>query len=146
VRPIQDDIVGLAGERAGPDLRVRNTEEPAAASIEREWVRFAEVLLVILGELAGGVQANLIQHPPEINQAPDFIVATAQAWNIWHRNKDNQGGGELRGREFPVWRPRRNASSFPAPGSQLNGQELHIRPSPALSHGFLRLSDIMIGA
>jgi hypothetical protein len=30
------------------------------------------------------VQANLIQHPPEIDQAPNFVVATAQAWNVCH--------------------------------------------------------------
>jgi len=30
-------------------------------------------------ELTGGVQANLIQHSPEIDQTSDFVVATAQA-------------------------------------------------------------------
>jgi hypothetical protein len=31
------------------------------------------------------VQANLIQHPSEIDQTPDFIVATAQARDVWHK-------------------------------------------------------------
>ncbi len=48
-------------------------------------MRFAEVFLVIRRELTGGVKANLIQHSPEINQAPDFIVATSEAGDgIWH--------------------------------------------------------------
>ena len=83
VRPVQDGFVGLAGERAGRDLRIGNAEETAAASVERELV-LAEVLCVIRRELTGGVQANLVQHPSEIDETPDFIVATAQAWDVWH--------------------------------------------------------------
>jgi hypothetical protein len=30
------------------------------------------------------VKANLVQHPPEINQATNFIVATAQTRDVWH--------------------------------------------------------------
>jgi hypothetical protein len=85
LRPVQDGFVGLAGKRALPDLGIGDAEEPAAASVEGERVRLAEILLVIRRELTGGVQANLIQHPPEINQATNFIVATAQAGDgIWH--------------------------------------------------------------
>ena len=80
---VQDGFVGLAGERAFFDLRIGDAEKTAAAPVERELV-LAEVLCVIRRELIGGVQANLVQHPPEINETPDFIVATAQAWDVWH--------------------------------------------------------------
>ena len=74
---------GLAGERAFFYVRIGDAEETAAAPVERELV-LAEVLRVIRRELIGGVQANLIQHPPEIDQTSDFVVATAQAWDVWH--------------------------------------------------------------
>ena len=41
-------------------------------------------------ELIGGVQANLIQHPPEIDQTSDFVVATAQGWNVLHKRNMNR--------------------------------------------------------
>ena len=84
VGPVQDGFVGLAGERAFFYVRIGDAEETAAAPVERELV-LAEVLHVIRRELIGGVQANLIQHPPEIDQTPDFIVAAAQAWDVWHK-------------------------------------------------------------
>ena len=87
---LQDRFVGLAGEGALPDLGVSDAEEPAAASIEGNELRLAEILHVIRRELTGGVQANLVEHPPEIDQAADFIVATAQAGNVWHERNDNQ--------------------------------------------------------
>jgi hypothetical protein len=77
VRPRQHGFIVLAGERAVLDLGIGDTEESTAASVERERVRFAEVLLVIRRELTGGVQAYLIQHSPEIDETSDFIVATA---------------------------------------------------------------------
>ena len=78
VGPVQDSFVGLAGERAFFYVRIGDAEETAAAPVERELV-LAEILRVIRREPGGGVQANLIEHPPEIDQTPDFIVATAQA-------------------------------------------------------------------
>src|SRR5205809_246604 len=89
VRPVQDGFVGLAGERAFFYLRIGDAEETAAASVERELV-LAEILHVIRRELTGGVQANLIQHPPEIDQPSDFVVATAQAWNVLHKRNMNR--------------------------------------------------------
>ena len=47
-------------------------------------------LFVVARELTRGVQADLIQHSPKINQAADFIVATAQAWNVWHEKNNNE--------------------------------------------------------
>ncbi len=79
----------LAGERALPDLGIGDAEETAAAPVERELV-LAEVLCVIRRELIGGVQANLIEHPPEIDQTSDFVVATAQAWNVLHKRNMNR--------------------------------------------------------
>src|SRR5436190_19878832 len=89
VDPVQDGFVGLAGERAFFYLRIGHAEEPAAAPVERELV-LAEILYVIRRELTGGVQANLIEHPPEIDQPPDFVVATAQAWNVLHKRNMNR--------------------------------------------------------
>src|SRR4029079_19153015 len=89
VRPVQNGFVGLAGERAFFYLRIGNAEETAAAPVEREPV-LAEILRVIRRELTGGVQANLIQHPPEIDQTSDFVVATAQAWNVLHKRNMNR--------------------------------------------------------
>src|SRR5207245_6280916 len=100
VGPVQDGFVGLAGERAFFYLRIGDAEETAAAPVERELV-LAKVLRVIRRELTGGVQANLIQHPPEIDQTSDFVVATAQAWDVWHeriimsRERARSIGGSL---------------------------------------------------
>src|SRR6266576_4041498 len=98
VRPVQDGFVGLAGERAFFYLRIGDAEETAAAPVERELV-LAEILRVIRRELTGGVQANLVQHPPEIDQTSDFVVATAQAWNVLHKRNMN---GKQVARHFPV--------------------------------------------
>ena len=46
VGPVQDGFVGLAGERALPDLGIGDAEETAAAPVEREPV-LAEILRVI---------------------------------------------------------------------------------------------------
>ena len=48
-------------------------------------VGFAEILLVILRELIGSVQTNLVQHAPEVDQATNFGVAATQARNAWHK-------------------------------------------------------------
>ena len=74
----------LAGEHAALDLRVGDAEETAAASVEGEEFLVAEVIVVSRRELARGVEADFVQHPPEINEAPDFIVATAQTRNVRH--------------------------------------------------------------
>ena len=84
VRPIQNGFVGPAGEHTALDLRVRNAEETAAASVESEELRVAEIIVVSRRELTCRVEADLVQHPPEINEAPDFIVATAQTGNVRH--------------------------------------------------------------
>ncbi|HEV2713835.1 MAG TPA: hypothetical protein VGU64_01135, partial [Terriglobales bacterium] len=46
-----------------------------------------QVLDVFLRKLTGGVEANLIEHPPKINQATNFRVATAQAGDVSHLGK-----------------------------------------------------------
>ena len=47
-------------------------------------MRVAQVIVVSGRELARGVESDFVQHPPEINEATDFIVATAQTRNVWH--------------------------------------------------------------
>jgi hypothetical protein len=44
----------------------------------------AEILHVIRRESARGVEADFVQHPPEIDQTSNFIVATAQTRNVRH--------------------------------------------------------------
>jgi len=89
VGPVHYGLVGLAGECAFSYVRIGDAEETAAAAVERELV-FAKVLHVIRRELTGSVQANLIEHPPEVDQTSDFIVATAQAWNVLHKRNMNR--------------------------------------------------------
>jgi hypothetical protein len=38
------------------------------------------------------VEPDFIQHPPEIDKAPDFIVATAQTRNVGHRQTSVRAG------------------------------------------------------
>ena len=84
VRPSQNGVVGFAGEHTALDLRVGNAEETAAASVKGEEFLVAEVIVVSRRELTGGVEANLIHHPPEIDETPHFLVATAQTRNVRH--------------------------------------------------------------
>ena len=113
VRPVQDGFVGLAGERAFFYLRIGDAEETAAAPVERELV-LAEILHVIRRELTGGVQANLIQHPPEIDQTSDFVVATAQAWNVLHKRNMNRKQVIVTFLQMPCVASRDRASSSSA--------------------------------
>src|SRR5580765_80502 len=115
VGPVQDGFVGLAGERAFFYVRIGDAEETAAAPVERELV-LAEVLCVIRRELIGGVQANLIQHPPEIDQTSDFVVATAQAWNVLHRRNMNRKQVIVTFLQMPSVASRDRASSSSAKG------------------------------
>ena len=92
VRPIQNGVVGFAGEHTGLDLRVGNAEETATASVEGEKFLVAEEIVVSRRELTRGVEADLVQHPPKINEAPDFIVATAQTRNVRHRKTSVRAG------------------------------------------------------
>jgi hypothetical protein len=84
VRPRQHGFIVLAGERTALDLRVRDAEKAAATSVESEELRVAHVIVIRGRELARGMEADFIQHSPEINETPDFIVATAQTRNVRH--------------------------------------------------------------
>ena len=84
VCPRQDRFIVLAFERATLELGVRDAEKTAATSVEGEELRVAQVIVVRERELARGVEADFVQHPSEINEAPDFIVATAQTRNVRH--------------------------------------------------------------
>ena len=84
VRPIQNGFVVLAGEHAALDLGVGDAEKTAAASVESRPISFAEIIVVFGWKFSCGVKADFVQHPPEINEAPDFIVATAQTGNVRH--------------------------------------------------------------
>src|SRR6266576_2355573 len=114
VRPAQDGFVGLAGERAFFYLRIGDAEETAAAPVERELV-LAEILRVIRRELTGGVQANLVQHPPKIDQTSDFVVATAQAWNVLHKRNMNRKQALVTFLQMPSLASRDRASSSATP-------------------------------
>src|ERR1043166_9382980 len=85
VRPRQHGFIVLAVERALFYLGMGDAEKAAAASVESEESRDPQVIEVSGWELARGVEADFVQHPPEINEAPDFIVATAQPRNVRHR-------------------------------------------------------------
>jgi hypothetical protein len=76
VRPRQHGFIGFAGERVAFDLGVGDAEKAAAASVEGEEMRVAQVILVSRRELTRGVEADFVQHPPEINEAPDLVVTT----------------------------------------------------------------------
>jgi len=82
VRPIQNGFVGFAAEHTDLDFRMRNAKETAAASVESEEFLVAEEIVVSRRELTRRVEADFVQHSPEINQAPNFIVATAQTRNV----------------------------------------------------------------
>ena len=84
VCPRQHCFIGFAGEHVMFDLGVGNAEKAAAASVEGEELRVAQVIVVSGWELARGVEADFVQHPPEINVASDFIVTTAQTGNVRH--------------------------------------------------------------
>src|SRR5206468_6426232 len=114
VCPVQDGFVWLAGERAFFYLRIGDAEETAAAPVERELV-LAEILRVIRRELTGGVQANLVQHPPEIDQTSDFVVATAQAWNVLHKRNMNRKQVLVTFLQMPSLALRDRASSSATP-------------------------------
>ena len=92
VRPRQHGFIVLAGERAALDLGVGDPEKAAAASVEGEELRVAQVIVVSERELARGVEADFVQHPSEINEAPDFIVATAQTRNVRHGQTSIRAG------------------------------------------------------
>jgi hypothetical protein len=84
MRPRQHGFIVLAGERKALNLRVGDAEKAAATSVESEELRVAQVIVIRGRELARGMEADFIQHSPEINETPDFIVATAQTRNVWH--------------------------------------------------------------
>ena len=92
VRPSQNGVVGFAGEHTALDLRVGNAEETAAASVEGKKFLVAEEIVVSRRELTRRVETDLVQHPPEINEAPDFIVATAQTRNVRHGQTSVRAG------------------------------------------------------
>src|SRR5436190_7591191 len=127
VGPVQYGFVGLAGERAFFYLRIGNAEKTAAAPVQRELV-LAKVLHVIRRELSGRVQANLIQHPPEIDQTPDFVVATAQAWNVLHKRNMNREQVIVTSPQMPSLALRDRASSSATPRASRVAAQLH--PSP----------------
>ena len=58
--------------------------ETAAASVEGKLMGLTQVLHVLVRKLTSCVQADLVQHPSEINEASNFVVAAAQAWNVCH--------------------------------------------------------------
>jgi hypothetical protein len=62
------------------------------------------------------VQANLIQHPPEIDQTSDFVVATAQAWNVLHKRNMNRKRVIVTFLQIPSVASRDRASSSSAKG------------------------------
>ena len=84
VRPRQYGFIVLTGERVTLDVGVGDAEKAAATSIESEELRVAQIIEISGWELARGVETNFVQHPPEINEPPDFFVATAQTRNIRH--------------------------------------------------------------
>jgi hypothetical protein len=92
VGPRQHGFIVLAGERAAPDLRVGNAEKTAATSVESEELRVAQVIVISGRELTRGMEADFIQHSPEINETPDFIVATAQTRNVRHGQTSVKAG------------------------------------------------------
>src|SRR5690349_7546225 len=84
MRPDQDVFIFLAGERATFELGVGDAEKATAASVQGE-LMLTEILDVVRREFTGGVEADFVQHPPEIDKASDFIIATAQTRNVRHR-------------------------------------------------------------
>ena len=84
VRPIQNGFVGLAGEHMALDFRVGNAEKTATASVEGKEFLIAEVIVVRGRESARRVEADFVQHPPEINEPSNLVVTTPQTGNVRH--------------------------------------------------------------
>ena len=92
VRPRQHGFILLPGERVTFDLGVGNAEKAAAASVEGEELHVAQVIVVSGWELTRRVEADFVQHPPEINEAPDLIVTTTQTRNLRHGQTSVRAG------------------------------------------------------
>src|SRR5437867_4236775 len=79
--PGQHIFVGAAEFHARDDVFVLDLQQRAAPAVEAD----AEVFLILRRQLAGGVQANFVEHPAEMHDAADLVVATAKSGNIHGR-------------------------------------------------------------
>jgi len=82
--PRDELLVGGSSEYLIPEVGVLDAKKTAAAAIEDEELGVTEVGLVDCGQLPTGVEANLVEHAAEINEAADLGVATAETGNVGH--------------------------------------------------------------
>ena len=80
----EDLLVGATGEGEGVDAGVGDAEEAAAASVEGVELGVAEIGDVVGGELAGGVEADLIEHAGEVDEAACLHVGAAEVGDVGH--------------------------------------------------------------
>ena len=84
VRPGEDLLVASARQRPPAQVAVGDAKEPAAARVEKPRPRLAEVVLVLGRKRAAGLQAELVEHPAEDDDAADLGVWASQSDDAWH--------------------------------------------------------------
>jgi hypothetical protein len=82
--PDEDIQVRASLQRPGFEVGVAHPEEAAAPAIEHEGFVLAEVGLVLGGEAARGVKANLVEHAAEVDESAHLGVRAAQSGDGGH--------------------------------------------------------------
>ena len=73
IAPVEHLFVGESEEDAVADVGVTDMEEVKTTSVEVD----TKVLVVALGEDTLGMEADFIEHPGEVDEAPDGVVGAA---------------------------------------------------------------------
>jgi hypothetical protein len=82
--PGEDLLVGSTRQRASLDVGVLHAKEAAASCVEPVGPTIAEIDLILGGKPARRVQADLVEHPAEIDEAADSGVRTAETGDVGH--------------------------------------------------------------
>jgi hypothetical protein len=81
--PVENLLVGSALLRPLDQLSVINSQQVAAVQVKF----LSEIGLILARQKPLRVQANLVEHPPEINEPIDFGGRTPD-WEIFHGNSN----------------------------------------------------------
>jgi hypothetical protein len=78
--PREDLLVGAPLENPDGKVRVLDVEKVTAPGVEAP----GDVGQVVGWELAGGLQADLVEHATEVDKAAGFGVGAAETRNVGH--------------------------------------------------------------
>jgi hypothetical protein len=78
--PFQDLLVGAAFRSPMHDVGMLKIKETREETVECSVA--AKVLPVVIGKFSAEVEADLVNHAPEVNEASYFVAWAAERWML----------------------------------------------------------------